>query len=222
MEPTFEEQRQEVRNKTRAFADRAYLADRQARDRVRKVRAKQNDWPQLSNEEKAQEIKRVEGEIMQKRTEGGQDADSKITAVFDDEASALEAINMKEKEWLMKHLGGESLDKTFDELPRAKNEMFSHFESRVKPPVLRLEREILIGGAVRAGVSQDEIDEFAKAASNPEEIRRYLEGGSNDKSPDRMEIANDRKDSEDELEVIISDDDEDEDEEKDDEDWIKH
>jgi hypothetical protein len=80
----------------------------QARDRARKSRAKKADWAGLSVAQKVEEIRILEANIMAKRAETGLDAHSKMTAVMDDEAIALKAIDDEENEEKKKNLPGPS------------------------------------------------------------------------------------------------------------------
>jgi hypothetical protein len=73
--------------------------------RVRRTRMKQDDWQYLSKENQALEIERLEADVIGKRMEKGEDADSKIAKILDQEIIDLRAIDEEENAEKIARLG---------------------------------------------------------------------------------------------------------------------
>jgi phosphopantothenoylcysteine synthetase/decarboxylase len=95
------------------------------------------------------------------------------------------------------------------------------FTKNMKPLIERWERHIIAAGThFEPGLSKAELDRFAQRASNPADVREFIEKWSVDDVdveealPEKEE---EEDDDDDDVEVVVSGDEEEEDEEEDDE-----
>jgi hypothetical protein len=104
-----------------------------------------------------------------------------------------------------------------DEQGRAISETFT---KNMKPVVERWERYIIAAGSeLEPGVSQEELDRFAQRASNPQNVRDYLEKWGAEEADIEEGLGGEEEmdEDDDDIEVVISDDEEEEDEDEDEE-----
>ncbi|RFU24973.1 hypothetical protein B7463_g11360, partial [Scytalidium lignicola] len=169
-------------------------------------------------------VKQIDEPIMDWRAQAGIDASSKMTAAADEEAAVMLAIDKEEMEEKLKNLPTEAKKLAAKEMTaeteqgRAISETFT---KNMKPVVERWERLIIAAGSeLEPDVSEEELARFAQRASNPEDVRAYLEkwGAEEVNLEEGLgEEEEEEEDDDDDIEVVISEDEEEEDEDEDEE-----